>query len=118
MRAKVEGIFIGKVENSFKDNEGQTVEYKQIAVNIPGELESNILSVPKDVDFTNLVPYQPCFLIVDFRFNSQYRNYKARVVRILADGKELAAVPLYYDDVEKNGYLSSMAASAKSQAKA
>lgn len=114
MRAKVEAVFIGKVENSFKNDDGETIDYRQIAVNVPGEMDSCVLSVPKDVEFDNLVPYQPCFLIVDFRFNHQYRNYKARVVRIVADADELANVPLYYDNVEANGYLASLAAGQKS----
>ena len=118
MRAKVQAVFIGKVENSFKDDDGNSVEYKQISINVPGEMDSCIVSVPKDVDFNNLVPYQPCFLILEFRFNHQYRNYKARVVKICKDSADLVNTDAYFDNPEANGYLASMAAGQKSASKA
>ena len=48
MRCKIQGVFIGFVENSFKNDKGEEIKYRKIAVN-SGELSNDEISVPADV---------------------------------------------------------------------
>ena len=100
MRAKVEAVFIGMDENSFKDSRtGETVEYRRATFNVRDTFETFVLGVPKDVDATGLKQYKDAFVLVDFRFNSNNNSFKGRLAEVFPDAKSMSAAPLLSEDV-------------------
>ena len=78
MRCKIQGVFIGFVENSFKNDKGEEIKYRKIAVN-SGELSNDEISVPADVSVAGLRPFQPCYLVLNMRLDTKYKTYKPRL---------------------------------------
>lgn len=108
MRSKLSAIFVGGVDSSFQNKDGDTIEFRQGRFAIPGEMETPIFSFPKGLDISNLKPMEPAHMVVDFRYNDQYKNFKARVVAIYPTEKALNDADVNVDGfVDSSAYASS-----------
>ena len=115
MRCKINGVLIGSIHRHAENSKGEKIEWRQVSVHIPGELEANIIKVPRELDdFDGRQLYQPVYLIVNLRGTNDKANYEARVVKVCKDENELNDTDLYFDDPQVSGYIASMAAGAKS----
>lgn len=113
MRCKISGMLIGSTHQTM-ERDGQTIEWRQVSVHIPGELEANIIKVPKELDdFEGRQLYTPVHVIVNLRGNDKRANYEARVVKVCESERELADTDLYFDNPEVSGYIASLGAAAR-----
>lgn len=108
MRAKVVGIFIGSVDNSFVNKDGETIRFKKASFNVPGELENCVFKVPVQLDLTSLVPYEKAYFVADFAYDSKYQNYTGRIRALYPTEKALNdADPMLDGFVDSAKYASS-----------
>jgi len=115
MRCKINGVLIGAIHRHAENSKGEKIEWRQVSVHIPGELEANIIKVPRELDdFDGRPLYQPVYLIVNLNAKGEKANYEARVVKVCKDEAELNETDLYFDNPEASGYINSIAAGAKS----
>lgn len=118
MKAKVIATFIGGVSSSFKNDKGEEIPYRQGMFAVLGEMEAPVFSIPEDVSLASLTPGQVAYMVVDFRYNSQFKNFKGRVAALYPDEKALAAAKL--DDAphpEPGTYAASMQHPIKPESK-
>lgn len=83
MRAKVKAVYLGSLCNDFKDKQtGEVISYRKAQFDVRGAMETFQLSVPKDLDCACLKEYQDAFLLVDFRYDDKFKNFKGRLVNV------------------------------------
>ena len=112
MRAKLSASFIGNVDSTFKNSDGEEIAYRQAMFAVLGEMEAPVFSIPKELDISMLRPGEVAHMVVDFRYNAQYKNFKGRVVALYPTDKALADA-----DINVDGYVDA-ASYAASQRKA
>lgn len=102
MRAKVTAVYLGSVENSFVDkSNGETVFYRRANFSVRGTADTFILAVPKELDISVLKEYQDSFLLVDFRFDPKFNNFKGRLANVYPTEKIWKDAPLLAQSEEK-----------------
>lgn len=94
MKSKVIARFIGGVDSTFKNDKGEEIAFRQGRFGIPGEMETPIFRFPAELDTSLLEPFQTAYLVVDFRYNDQYKNFKGYVDAIYPDEKSLNAAQI------------------------
>ena len=109
MRAKIIGTFIGSVDNSFVNKDGETIRFKKASFNVPGELENCVFKVPVQLDISSLVQYQPAYFVADFSYDPKYQNYTGRMRAVYPTEKALNdADPMIDGFVDSSKYASSV----------
>lgn len=102
MRAKVSAVYLGSVENSFVDkSNGETVFYRKANFSVRGTAESFLLSIPKDLDASALKEYQDAYLLVDFRYDAKFNNFKGKLVNVYPSEKVWKDAPALSQSEEK-----------------
>ena len=82
MLSKVCSVFTGFSRGEFEGEKGDKIEWCNAAFSVPGTADTFLLKVNLDeVDPGLLKPYKANYLMVDFRYDSKFKNWKGYIVR-------------------------------------
>lgn len=83
MQAKVCSVFTGFSRGEFEGEKGDTIQWCNAAFSVPGTADTFLLKVNLDeVDPNLLKPYKANYLMVDFRYDSKFKNWKGYIVGV------------------------------------
>lgn len=98
MLSKVCSVFTGFSRGEFEGEKGDKIEWCNAAFSVPGTADTFLLKVNLDeVDPGLLKPYKANYLMVDFRYDSKFKNWKGYIVRVFPSRKEFDAAPVDND---------------------
>ena len=98
MLAKVCSVFTGYSKGDFEGEKGETIKWCNAAFSVPGSADTFLLKVNTDeVNPDLLVPYKANYLMVDFRFDKKFNNWKGYIVEVFQSRTDMEAAPL--DDI-------------------
>lgn len=83
MLAKVCSVFTGFSKGDFKTEDGEVIDWCNAAFSVPGTADTFLLKVrTEEVDPNRLKPYRANYLMVDFRYDSKFKNWKGYIVEV------------------------------------
>ena len=98
MLSKVCSVFTGFSRGEFEGEKGDKIEWCNAAFSVPGTADTFLLKVNLDeVDPGLLKPYKANYLMVDFRYDSKFKNWKGYIVGVFPNREEFDAASVDAD---------------------
>lgn len=95
MLAKTCSVFVGYSKGEFEGEKGDTIDWCNAAFSVPGTADTFLLKVNlKEVNPDLLVPYKGNYLLVDFRYDKKFNNWKGYIVKVFDSEEAMNAEPL------------------------
>ncbi|WP_304426548.1 hypothetical protein [uncultured Adlercreutzia sp.] len=95
MLAKVCSVFTGYSKGDFEGEKGEKIKWCNAAFSVPGTADQFILKVNLDeVNPDLLVAYKANYLMVDFRYDKKFNNWKGYIVQVFSTRDEMEEAPL------------------------
>ena len=92
MMTKACSVFMGFSSGEFEGESGDKVRWCNAAFSVPGTADTFILKVDQDeVDPKQLKPYRANYLLIDFRYDSKFKNWKGVIVEVFASKADFDA---------------------------
>ena len=98
MRAKVSAVFCGFTQGEFKPDDGDKIEYCNAAFSVRGTADTFQLKVDKAVNPDDLREYQDNYLLVDMRYDANYKNFKGRIIDLFPTEAAMNSAGFYTPD--------------------
>lgn len=79
--------YIGCEDRSFKNKEGEEVNYRKLNFLCHGEQSPFAMSVRSDCELLNISPFEQILLMIEWRYNTKSGFWNPKIIKVIS-GKE------------------------------